>query len=171
MGARNHVGIGLLYRPARLHRLAEFIPWNQCFFINHCHRMPWKNPSCWTVPLFSKKIDGIVTIIYNIYNRNHIYAISIRHIDNEDKKWDQALSAGLLMLKNFCGGEGELLLTVRTREAATPGVGCPLLLLFFRCRRERGSQHFLRRSSDRTKIKGKYLKIFMRHAANRSQSP
>ncbi len=29
MGARNRVGIGLLYRPARLHRLAEFIPWNR----------------------------------------------------------------------------------------------------------------------------------------------
>jgi hypothetical protein len=28
MGARHRVGIGLLYRPARLHRLAEFIPWN-----------------------------------------------------------------------------------------------------------------------------------------------
>ncbi len=26
VGARNRVGIGLLYRPARLHRLAEFIP-------------------------------------------------------------------------------------------------------------------------------------------------
>jgi hypothetical protein len=23
-------GIGFSYRPARLHRLAEFIPWNQC---------------------------------------------------------------------------------------------------------------------------------------------
>ncbi len=30
MGARNRVGTGLLYRPARLHRLAEFIPWNRC---------------------------------------------------------------------------------------------------------------------------------------------
>jgi hypothetical protein len=29
MGARNRVGIGLSYRPARLHRLAEFIPWNR----------------------------------------------------------------------------------------------------------------------------------------------
>jgi hypothetical protein len=28
MGARNQVGIGLSYRPARLHRLAESIPWN-----------------------------------------------------------------------------------------------------------------------------------------------
>jgi hypothetical protein len=74
-------------------------------------------------------------------------------------KVGQVLSAGLLMLKNFCGGECELLLTVRTREAATPGVCCPLLLLFFRCRRERGSQHFSRRSSGRTKIKGNYLKI------------
>jgi hypothetical protein len=27
MGARHRVGIGLSYRPARLHRLAEFIPW------------------------------------------------------------------------------------------------------------------------------------------------
>jgi hypothetical protein len=26
MGARNRVGIGLSYRPARLHRLAELIP-------------------------------------------------------------------------------------------------------------------------------------------------
>jgi hypothetical protein len=29
MGARNRGGIGLLYRPARLHRHAEFIPWNR----------------------------------------------------------------------------------------------------------------------------------------------
>jgi hypothetical protein len=29
MGARNRGGIGLPYRPARLHRLAELIPWNQ----------------------------------------------------------------------------------------------------------------------------------------------
>ncbi len=29
MGARNREGIGLSYRPARLHRLAEFIPWNR----------------------------------------------------------------------------------------------------------------------------------------------
>ncbi len=29
MGARNQIGIGLSYRPARLHRLAELIPWNR----------------------------------------------------------------------------------------------------------------------------------------------
>ncbi len=29
MEARNRVGIGLSYRPARLHRLAELIPWNR----------------------------------------------------------------------------------------------------------------------------------------------
>jgi hypothetical protein len=29
MGSRNRVGIGLMYRPARLHRLAEFIAWNR----------------------------------------------------------------------------------------------------------------------------------------------
>ncbi len=29
MGAGNRVGIGLSYRPARLNRLAEFIPWNR----------------------------------------------------------------------------------------------------------------------------------------------
>jgi hypothetical protein len=29
MGARNRVGIGLSYRPARLHRLVELIPWNK----------------------------------------------------------------------------------------------------------------------------------------------
>jgi hypothetical protein len=29
MGARNREGIGLLYRPARLHRLAELISWNR----------------------------------------------------------------------------------------------------------------------------------------------
>ncbi len=29
MGARNRGGRGLSYRPARLHRLAEFIPWNR----------------------------------------------------------------------------------------------------------------------------------------------
>ncbi len=29
IGARNRVGIGLSYRPARIHRLAELILWNQ----------------------------------------------------------------------------------------------------------------------------------------------
>ncbi len=29
MGARNRVGIGLSYRPARPHRLADSIPWNR----------------------------------------------------------------------------------------------------------------------------------------------
>ncbi len=29
MGVRNRVGIGLSYRPARLHWLAELIPWNR----------------------------------------------------------------------------------------------------------------------------------------------
>ncbi len=29
MGARNRVGKGLLYRPSRLHRLAELISWNK----------------------------------------------------------------------------------------------------------------------------------------------
>jgi hypothetical protein len=29
MGARNRVGIGLSYRPPRLHRLVELIPWNR----------------------------------------------------------------------------------------------------------------------------------------------
>jgi hypothetical protein len=29
MGARNRVGIGFSYRPARLHRLAELVSWNR----------------------------------------------------------------------------------------------------------------------------------------------
>jgi hypothetical protein len=29
IGARNRVGEGFSYRPARLHRLAELIPWNR----------------------------------------------------------------------------------------------------------------------------------------------
>jgi hypothetical protein len=29
MGARHRGGIGLSYRPARLHRLAELMPWNR----------------------------------------------------------------------------------------------------------------------------------------------
>ncbi len=29
MGARNQVGIELSYRPARLHRLAELVPWSR----------------------------------------------------------------------------------------------------------------------------------------------
>ncbi len=31
MGARNRVGLGLSYRPARLHRLAELVSWNRFF--------------------------------------------------------------------------------------------------------------------------------------------
>jgi hypothetical protein len=29
IGARNQLGIGLSYRPARLHSLAELVPWNR----------------------------------------------------------------------------------------------------------------------------------------------
>ncbi len=29
MGARNRVGIGLSYRPTRIHRQAKLIPWNR----------------------------------------------------------------------------------------------------------------------------------------------
>jgi hypothetical protein len=29
------------------------------------YRMPWKNPSRWTVPLISKKSDGKGIILYN----------------------------------------------------------------------------------------------------------
>jgi hypothetical protein len=29
MGVKNQIGIGLSYRPARLHRLTESIPWNR----------------------------------------------------------------------------------------------------------------------------------------------
>jgi hypothetical protein len=29
VGTRNRVGIGLSYRPARLHRFAELIPWHR----------------------------------------------------------------------------------------------------------------------------------------------
>jgi hypothetical protein len=35
MRARNRGGIGLSYRPAMLHRLAEFIPWNR--FLGSIH--------------------------------------------------------------------------------------------------------------------------------------
>jgi hypothetical protein len=35
MGARNRGGIGLSYRPARLHRLAKLIPWNG--FLSSCN--------------------------------------------------------------------------------------------------------------------------------------
>ncbi len=35
MGVRNRGGIGLSYRPARIHRQAEFIPWKSLFFVPH----------------------------------------------------------------------------------------------------------------------------------------
>jgi hypothetical protein len=35
MGARNRVGIRLSYRPARLHSLAEMVPWNR-IYIKYC---------------------------------------------------------------------------------------------------------------------------------------
>ncbi len=38
MGARNGAGIGLSYRPARLHSLAELVPWNQKFGLRTTRR-------------------------------------------------------------------------------------------------------------------------------------
>ncbi len=37
VGARNRVGIGLSYRPARLHRLAESNPWNSLNYLYENH--------------------------------------------------------------------------------------------------------------------------------------
>ncbi len=43
MGARNRVGIGLLYRPAMLHRLAELIPWlHKCLKIRAMYSRGWE---------------------------------------------------------------------------------------------------------------------------------
>jgi hypothetical protein len=57
MGARNRVEIWLSYRPARLHRLAEFIPWD-LFVADLLWRPgldsqpsgPVRNPICRTGP-------------------------------------------------------------------------------------------------------------------------
>ncbi len=45
MGTRNRGGIGLPYRPARLHRLAEFIPWNR--FLGSINVLKIRAPVCW----------------------------------------------------------------------------------------------------------------------------
>jgi NAD(P)-dependent dehydrogenase (short-subunit alcohol dehydrogenase family) len=54
MGARHGVGIGLLYRPARLHRLAEFIPWNRFRGPIHVQKYQlctaWLNPGALSLP-------------------------------------------------------------------------------------------------------------------------
>jgi hypothetical protein len=42
MGARNRIGIRLLYRPARSHRLAESITWNRSLFKNTGSGINWK---------------------------------------------------------------------------------------------------------------------------------
>jgi hypothetical protein len=50
VGARNRVGIGLSYRPAKLHKLAEFNPWNRFLaFINDSGSIL---SSCQTVKIF-----------------------------------------------------------------------------------------------------------------------
>ncbi len=45
MGARNRGGRGLSYRPARLHRLAQFIPWNRFLGSRNVYKYGlWKPP-------------------------------------------------------------------------------------------------------------------------------
>jgi hypothetical protein len=71
MGARNRVGIGLSYRPARLHRLAEFIPWNR--FLGS--KIVYKNglatyaggvDSAESIPGLLKSLKNIVSVLYSL---------------------------------------------------------------------------------------------------------
>ncbi len=59
MGARNRGGIGLSYRPARLQRPAEFIPWNQ-----------FRGPiNIWKYGLW----HGVVSPLRNVCTRDTYY--------------------------------------------------------------------------------------------------
>ncbi len=84
MGARFRVGIGLLYRPHRLHRLAELIPWNR-FLISTCrggtivivHRkrgiwVPSLNPTSalWTKQLLWRLQDEQNNSLFDVCSMN-----------------------------------------------------------------------------------------------------
>jgi hypothetical protein len=85
MGARNRVGIGLPYRPDRLHSLAELVPRNRyleslkVYKFGLCTKLGWKvaiimgggggvgcpNTVClslWILPSFSKDSHSTITI-------------------------------------------------------------------------------------------------------------
>jgi hypothetical protein len=66
MGARNQVGIGLSYRPARLHRLAEFIPWNR--FLGSIQVLKYR---LWLVNIFLIRSwrNGAECLLYIICTR------------------------------------------------------------------------------------------------------
>jgi hypothetical protein len=65
MWAGHRVGIGLLYRPARLHRLAEFIPWNRfrgTIHVQKYQEQGWlesKNGSYGVTELSDRKKQGV----------------------------------------------------------------------------------------------------------------
>jgi hypothetical protein len=73
MGARHRVGIGLLYRPARLHRLTEFIPWNR--FRGPIHVQKYQLWSAQTLSLFHRGNDN--KTIFFFFNRGIFRILSI----------------------------------------------------------------------------------------------
>jgi hypothetical protein len=77
MRARNRVGIGLLYRPTRLHRLAESIPWLpkrlQILGSFQWQKMNW-------VPLYTVDFPYGNLLLYGKVSR-HIYKINEFKLD------------------------------------------------------------------------------------------
>ncbi len=69
MGARNRVGIGLSYRPARLRRLAELIPGIR--FLGSLKagfdRSILRHSRIWAVPAVKAMLNKLFTILKNLY--------------------------------------------------------------------------------------------------------
>jgi hypothetical protein len=68
MGARHGVGIGLLYRPARPHRLAEFIPWNRFRGPIHVQKYQLSTPIPFNQPI--KLLTKYSRTISKCHNNN-----------------------------------------------------------------------------------------------------
>ncbi len=69
MGSRNRVGLGLSYRPARIHRLAESIPWNRFlgFLKNWKYRLVTEMDFlCLTYSYLLIILVGFVTFIWEV---------------------------------------------------------------------------------------------------------
>jgi hypothetical protein len=94
MGARNRVGIGLSYRPAGLHRLADLIPWHRFLgsIIRALVDLHCKKPIPKIRNKYTQKRNCAASVaIFNFHNQVSVRDLYIPNIDL------------LILLQEICG--------------------------------------------------------------------
>jgi hypothetical protein len=136
LGARNQVGIGLSYQPARRHSLVEFVPWNR--FLgpfklkirtqNTLEIPPFQGPSYWVFPLstrdfFTAQCEHCYSVSVfppptpSPFHRRVVYTFSLVH-----RSGRVAATSGA---SSRCSSLASLAPT--SPPAAAPGISCGIL--------------------------------------------